>query len=548
MIKKFFPIKVLLSCSIGLLLPMTGLCFTYGEHKWIGDTAFVKFLSGIKANHEADFFIKSLSLSTDGGYFSFLNRDGDNHISYGVLNGLSGDHESNPLLLQEQLNNKESVIQRIMTLHEEYIKKGFTAAPDGKLVSLDFRYALLAAVNMSHFYIYGKDFESQLKAFDPELIKLAYDPVKSIAVFKKLGKTNALTMYLTMHLLAMDLARQAGNLKVLHPEQAEVLIRHAILFNSFGDHFLEDAFSAGHLVVNRSIFASFTNNKALHDFYSQHGTMVVNRNGEIWKAYGDGALQKSQPDRIVQAVYFSLQEVFDAYNNGFQVAMDPGSLIGSIKPLALIPIPYGSDAKDNLPDNLLTADAQKATQILPQRNFIRSRIGNSFVFGFNNRTFSKYYLNGGEFRLNFGLFSKRYEYNDSGGKQGMLDRWHGYTVSYGFGNTGLYESDVPKTAMHLLKGGIRSNFDYWITDKRFLGITSYMEAGLQFTDLRTSLVLVPSVGLQLGPLLNVNYYNMPTWLRIPAQFFLPLEIRIGSVLNGRGKPVYFSGADLTYAF
>ena len=83
---------------------------------------------------------------------------------------------------------------------------------------------------------------------------------------------------------------------------------------------------------------------------------------------------------------------------------------------------------------------------------------------------------------------------------------------------------------------------------RFLGVTSYMETGLQFTDSRTSLVLVPSIGLQLGPLLNINYYNMPTWLRIPAQFFLPLEVRLGAVLNGRTKPAYFSGADLTYAF
>jgi len=146
------------------------------------------------------------------------------------------------------------------------------------------------------------------------------------------------------------------------------------------------------------------------------------------------------------------------------------------------------------------------------------------------------------------LFSKRYEYNFEVSKHGMLNCWQGYTICYGFGQTGIYKSDIPKTATHLLKGGIMSNFDYWITDKRFLGVTSYMETGLQFTDSRTSLVLVPLIGLQLGPLLNINYYNMPTWLRIPAQFFLPLEVRLGAILNGRFKPAYFSGADLTYAF
>jgi hypothetical protein len=214
--------------------------------------------------------------------------------------------------------------------------------------------------------------------------------------------------------------------------------------------------------------------------------------------------------------------------------------------LQLIPVPYNTDLKGVVADSLITQQAKMASQ-MPERNFIRSRIGNSGVFGFNSRAFRGNYLQGGEFRLKFGLFSKRYEYNDLGKKRGVLDYFNGCTLSYGFGSFGEFRSEVPRERVHLLKGGIRSNYNYWITNKKFLGFTSYMEAGVQFNGGKVSPVFVPSVGVQLGPLLNINYYNMPIWLRIPAQFILSLEVRIGSVI-GNGRPAMFSGLDLNYVF
>jgi len=227
--------------------------------------------------------------------------------------------------------------------------------------------------------------------------------------------------------------------------------------------------------------------------------------------------------------------------------LKPEDLQDSVKPLQLIPVPYNTDLKGVVADSLITQQAKMASQMLPERNFIRSRIGNSGVFGFNSRAFRGNYLQGREFRLKFGLFSKRYEYNDLGKKRGVLDYFNGCTLSYGFGSFGEFRSEVPRERVHLLKGGIRSNYNYWITNKKFLGFTSYMEAGVQFNGGKVSPVFVPSVGVQLGPLLNINYYNMPIWLRIPAQFILSLEVRIGSVI-GNGRPAMFSGLDLNYVF
>ncbi|KRT15909.1 hypothetical protein ASU31_10380 [Pedobacter ginsenosidimutans] len=528
-------------------MPFPGSAYLYGEHKKIGDAAFTKFKLACANLPNGRFFFDAL-LDGTGSFenFGFLS-DGGNPISYGVLNGLNGDHEVDPLLLKEHLRNRESVIQKIIAMHQSYIDQGQFAAPDGKLVALNMRYALLAVVNMAHFYLYGKDLRSQIAAFNPAWIKDAQDESKVAAVFRKLEKTNALTMYVTVHLVAMDLAAQAGKIKEANPMQAKLLLQQAILFNSFADHFLEDAFSSGHLVVNRSPLASFTNNKALHDFYSMKGSMVVNRGGEVWKAYGDGSLAKSGTERVVEAVELSLSEVFEAYSGKVIKQTDSDSLLEFIKPLSLIPIPYNTDLDKVLPDSLITKDARNASQLLPERNFIRSRIGNSIVFGFNTRAFRSNYLQSGEFRLKFGLFSKRYEYNASGTKKGMLDYFNGYTLSYGFGNIGRFGSEQPRERVHLLKGGIRSNYDWWISDTRFLGFTSYLEGGLEFTGGKTKPVFVPSAGVQLGPLLKVNYYNMPLWLRIPAQLVLPLEVRIGSVI-GNGKPAMFSGLDLNYVF
>lgn len=540
-----------LRMSIGIILvflaiPGQSFAYLYGEHKKIGDAAFKRFRFMHLDQPGGGFFFKAILSGEDPENFGFLSSGG-NKISYGILNGLNGDHEIDPVLLEEQLRNKESVIQQIITMHQLYIDQGQLAAPDAKLAGLDMRYALLAVANMSHFYLYGKDLRSQLNAFKPVWVQDAQNKTKVKAVFQKLKKTNALTMYVTVHLIAMDLAAKAGKLKEFDQERAETWLQQAILFNSFADHFLEDAFSSGHLVVNRSPLASFTNNKALHDFYSMKGSMVVNRRGEVWKAYGDGSLEKSCADRIIEAVQVSLSEVFDAYSGKLIGSMKADDLLDSIKPLWLIPIPYNTDLNNLLPDSLITVEARKASQILPDRNFIRSRIGNSIVFGFNSRAFKSANLESGEFRLKFGLFSKRYEYNELGTKRGMLDYFNGYTLSYGFGSIGQFGSELPRQRVYLLKGGVRSNYDYWITDKKFLGFISYMEGGVEFQEGKASIVFVPSVGIQLGPLFNINYYNMPLWLRIPAQMILPLEVRLGSVI-GKGEPVMFSGLDLNYVF
>jgi hypothetical protein len=428
--------------------------YKYGEHKEIGDQAFLRFILQLKQRNFPGLFFDFLDLRNDSikqvCYFSSLSGAG-NPVSYGVLNALSGDHESNPLALEEQLHYRGSVMQRIIALHQQYIDLGNIAAPDGKLTKVDFNYALQAAINISHFYEYNRSFQDQLRHFEKALVKQCENPAQVRSVFKKLGKTNAVNMYVTLHTLAISLAEQSGTLATKDVQQAKQLLFYAFLFNGFADHFLEDAFSSGHLMINRTVLASVTNNKALHDFYSEHGTIVINRKGEIWDAYGDGLFNDNhhawqnkssitqisyttytrEAERVINAVQLSLEDVSTAFERSFNSAAYtpfintiPGNkaeqadyLLNAIPSLYLVPIPYNSRLSTLFKDTLVTDSMKKANQPLPLRNFVRSRIANSLVIGRNNSFFGNEYLSGFDIRLNVGNFKRKYSYNSQGGKK-----------------------------------------------------------------------------------------------------------------------------------
>lgn len=577
MIKKKLPILCL------LLAAWQACAYNYGEHKEIGDQAFLQFLN--QQQDSSALFFSFLDLKQDDKdvyYLSSLSGTGI-PIGYGMLNALSGDHEKNPLLLEEQLRNKQSVIQRIILLHQQYMAQGYTAAPDNKLTRIDLHYATLAAVNLSHFYEYNRTFEQQLRHFDKALIRQCQKPELVERVFKRLGKTNAINMYVTLHVLAMDLAEQGGRLA--HEgdnSQTARLLYYALLFNAFADHFLEDAFSSGHLVVNRTFMASFTNNKTLHDFYSELGCTVINNRGEQWHAYGDGqfnathhAWQKDsslyqiryphytdEAARIIKAVRLSLSDIRNAFYAAYRqpelpafVSLIPDApqarmsfLLQRLPSLQLVPIPYGSDPITVMQDTARITDEMKQAALPPAyRNFVRNRVANSLVLS----TFSSIadvYARGVEVRLNAGNLNRKFTYNDRGGKKGTFDYWHGYTLSYGYAAFKTNREATLSYKAQIVKAGLRSHFDFWISNKKFVGMVSYLEAGVLWQEGKAAFVFAPSAGLQFASLLNINYYNMPIWLRLPLQYILPLKLRLGPLLATGHQPQYYSAVDLDIFF
>lgn len=577
--------KLQLFTLLFLLYTLHVAAYNYGEHKAIGDRAFARFIAGLQAGNQVLPAYMDFEKVAEDDYLLTGFAAGNTAITYGVLNALSGDHESNPLLLEEQIRNSKSVIHKIIALHNQYLELGYTAAPDGKLAKLDIRYALFAASNLSHFYEYNKTMAQQLRHFDTALIRLCQSPGLVAGIFKKLDRTNALNMYVTLHGVAMDLAEQGGSLaRQGRSAEARTRLFYALLFNAFADHFLEDAFAAGHLVVNRSVLASFTNNKALHDFYCEHGCTVTNSKGEVWHAYGDGQFNVShhawqqkqsldeirydpytpEAERVIEAVYRSLIDIRNAFDRAYvnpgyipfvcSIPADPRRqpqfLLDHIPALALVPVPYHAGATNpalHPGGGADTAGIRKATLPLQHRNFVRSRVANSLVLSTIGPMEDRYYR-GLDFRINAGNFSRRFAYNSKGGKKGMLDYWHGYTVSYSWVQYDAEEVQQGKTDARYVKLGIRSNYDYWVSDRKFVGLYSYAEAGLQFSDRKARFIFTPSAGIQFASLFNLNYYNMPIWLRLPLQYLLPLKLRLGALLSPGYSPRYFSAVDLDILF
>ena len=63
----------------------------------------------------------------------------------------------------------------------------------------------------------------------------------------------------------------------------------ALFENAFADHFLHDAFSAGHMGFNRAA-SSVAASLVYHDRWNAKGRVVRDRAGRSWKTYGDGRL------------------------------------------------------------------------------------------------------------------------------------------------------------------------------------------------------------------------------------------------------------------
>ncbi len=230
-----------------------------------------------------------------------------------------------------------------------------------------------------------------------------------------------------------------------------------------------------------------------------------------------------------------------------------------------MPIPFNSDLSTLFPDTVkITDDMQKAGQLLYYRSFVRSRTANSLVLGLNiTPSFDGVYYEGLEFRLNIGNPISVYSLNKYGGKRGTVDYWMGYTLAYSFGryydmidfsylddidvnDPGFSNAKPPVT--HQIRLGFRNNIDFWVAEKRFLGVSNYMDAGVQITKGKVEFVFVPTVALQFGSLFKINYYNMPAWARLPLQLILPLKLKAGAMISPHNYPAFFTGIDLDLLF
>lgn len=90
----------------------------------------------------------------------------------------------------------------------------------------------------------------------------------------------------------------------------------ALQESAFADHFLQDAFAAGHMGFNRTASGASAS-KSFHDAWNSRGRVVTDRNGDRWITFGDGRLDRPQNAdarrHVLDAGTLSLRGVLRAF-------------------------------------------------------------------------------------------------------------------------------------------------------------------------------------------------------------------------------------------
>ena len=119
---------------------------------------------------------------------------------------------------------------------------------------------------------------------------------------------NLIGTYKWYHASALLKARRLSE-EALTPEQRSALILAALADEAFGLHFLEDAFSAGHVA---GVWGNAALRKGTHDYYDEHGLEVTTWKGDRVVLTGDAYMRPGDADRAAATIVKSLNQFLDA--------------------------------------------------------------------------------------------------------------------------------------------------------------------------------------------------------------------------------------------
>lgn len=580
------------------LLHLPCFAWDFAEHRKIGDRAMSLMPArlaeeGIFASEEeADKALLSiLNMSHMEGTNAYAMNELiqlPNIVTYGTLCGLAGDHVENPLLLETGLQTHFSKTNRTLALEFKAMNEFLTGASSKELLDINLAYGLLAIKDLSHFYAYGKGMNEHLRMIDPELIRRLQKPSEVNDVFSKLNHLPSLSKYFCIHIFAVYLAEEAGKqLYAGNRTASNDLMFYAALYEAFAEHFLQDSFASGHQMVRRGFSASaVSNNKSLHDFYNTIPVQTANMKGETWSAYGDKRLNQNAMSyrnaddylnirvterhaytldkgdsyeretqvfyQVVTATCQSMTEVWRAYHTASlgnthntldELPADekelPDFVYTHFPVVRQFPIPFGTDINSLPMDNLTDARKEELQLIVQEpftRNFIRSRVANSFMFliGMPIHAHREGVMVYGA-RLNASMFNW-HKFGDGTTmimKAGDVAQWISPTIS-GYYMHAPADSYIMKNWN--VKAGVNYAADIFVSPRRFLGLYGYMEMGIDRRNNETRFLVAPSAGIQLGSLIGLHEFNMPGWLRIPLGIILPLKFAV-TCNKVKGRPV-----------
>ncbi len=232
-----------------------------------------------------------------------IEPEGDDCIHFGTLAAIAGDHACTPQEVADILGTRwlrEIIRAARRTESDLYWAEGDAEETADIWINshvqselLDAQYLSRASANNAHFLMSrsGDDLVEYLTA--------ALSRGESI---------NAISAYATYHTVAIELATRYASAAPGSKSQAD-FARRALITEAFAQHFLEDAFSAGHTV---GTWGSSAYRMGTHDYYSEHGIEIRTWDGDIYAGHGDAHLRPVDKLHAYLAVKESLEQVVRA--------------------------------------------------------------------------------------------------------------------------------------------------------------------------------------------------------------------------------------------
>jgi hypothetical protein len=236
-------------------------------------------------------------------------------VSFAALPAIAGDHSCSPQEMWDIVTESRWILDVEAIAHETRLalqtKTGANRVNAWNYSNLlleraDPDYSSRASANYSHFVPVrtSDNFEDYMRR------ALLSD-----------STINAVGAYAVPHWAALRFALEASKLEPGTPERRE-MVRLAMSAEAFAVHYLQDAFSSGH-VVGR--WGSTATAKGTHDHYCLSGIDGTTWDGDAYSAYGDAYMTEQDIDHALNGVRASLEQLLRAFGGDGEIEEAFGS-------------------------------------------------------------------------------------------------------------------------------------------------------------------------------------------------------------------------------
>ncbi|HEY4159573.1 MAG TPA: hypothetical protein VGM29_15795, partial [Polyangiaceae bacterium] len=275
----------------------------------------------------------------DVGAYYYVPLGGSEYcVDFSALSAISADHSCTPADTSAALD--QDYVLRVLRVAEETevsIRQASSEtahvdvwhSQNVELQRADPQYLSRAAGNGAHFQLPSTTSENQIA--DDLIGVQARQQGASSYLHRALADhapMNALALYVNYHVAALGaLSRAAHSCQLDGPRlscsdlgadaerERDMLFARAISEEAYALHFLEDAFSAGHIVGAQGGLAT---RMGTHDYYCEHGLAVRTWDGrDTYLAHGDSFMDASEDlPRVRAAVKASLHSFLHVLSGG----------------------------------------------------------------------------------------------------------------------------------------------------------------------------------------------------------------------------------------